>query len=82
MFSAVRRYGLVYYAERNGLTVAEAGPGDSLPAPGACPTLIWLEHYTPGPTMTGDALLQALSLSIEGTSEILRAGSGLVIVVR
>jgi hypothetical protein len=82
MFSIVRRYGLSWYAERYGLAVSEAGPGDVLPAPGACPTLIWLEHYDPADDVTGVDLLRTLQLDIDASPEILRVGSGMIVVAR
>jgi len=81
MLTASRRYGLEFYAARKGLSVTEIGPGARLPPPGECPNLIWVEHFPAPPNADGADLLARFNLEAEGRAKLVRAGTGVVLIV-
>jgi hypothetical protein len=82
MYIATMRYGLRYYADRLGFDAIEVGPGDTLPPSGDCPTLVWLEHHGLSGATSGPEALAALQLETASDAQLLRIGSGAVIVLR
>jgi hypothetical protein len=80
-FNAARRLGFTYYAERMGFAVEEIGEGVHLPAPGACPNVIWLEHVDNFAATESAALLDRLNISAEGHGEVLAIGEKAALIV-
>jgi hypothetical protein len=79
MFAKASRYGLGYYAERYGLETQELAAGDTVPLPGECPNLIWLEHIL-DPVPDLEALRAETMLEFTGRIDLVRVGSGVLIV--
>jgi hypothetical protein len=82
MYIETKRYGLRYYADQFDIRTTELFPGDRVPDAESCPSLLWLEHYAPSGTTSGDDVLAALELRADGEVDLLRIGSGVVLVVR
>lgn len=74
-----RRYGYGYYAARHHFTVHELKPGDSVGASGACPSIIWIEHFWPDTPSA--SLLYNLKLYNSGPARFTQIGSGVVVAV-
>jgi hypothetical protein len=74
-----RRYGYSYYAARHHFTLRELKPGDTVSANGACPSIIWIEHFWP--TTPPAYLLYNLKLYNTGHARFTQIGSGVVVAV-
>lgn len=82
MYVVTMRYGLQYYAAQLDFPIVELGPGDRVESSGRCPSLVWLEHDLPDGTVSGSEVLARLRLRVDGDADLLRVGSGIVIVVK
>jgi len=79
MFTKSSRYGLRYYSERYRLETQELAAGDTVPPPGECPNLIWLEHIL-DPVPDLETLRAEVMLELTGRIDLVRVGSGVLIV--
>lgn len=78
--SEARSFGYRYYARQLGFSVtADLEPGDVIAAPGACPAVVWIEHFWPGETNAAD-LLANLQLAAPADAYFGQVGSGVLII--
>ncbi|MES1156684.1 MAG: hypothetical protein ABUL73_02790 [Alphaproteobacteria bacterium] len=79
MFTEARRFGMNYYAARFGFQPQEIAAGEKAPDPGACPNIVWFEHVLAPPQRAADMVAGA-KLEFTGQVEMVRAGSGVVLI--
>jgi hypothetical protein len=78
--SEARSYGYRYYAQQLGFAVtADLAPGDVIAAPGACPAVVWIEHFWPGEKTAAD-LLAKLRLTAPADAYFGQVGSGILLI--
>jgi hypothetical protein len=78
--SEARSYGYRLYAKRLGFSVAaDLAPGDAIAAPGACPAIVWIEHFWP-PEQNAAALLAKLQLTAPDDAYFGQVGSGVLLI--
>lgn len=78
--SEARSYGYRYYARQLGFAVtADLAPGDVIAAPGACPAVVWIEHFWPG-EKTAAELLAKLQLTAPADAYFGQVGSGILLI--
>lgn len=83
-------FGYNYYAEKYDFVTQTLRVGDTVPSSdGACPSIIWIEHYyyhfykTPRPpNVTADDVLRELQVTVQGEPALQWLGSGAIITVR
>lgn len=81
MMTHAVRYGLEYYASRNGFSFEELQKGDTVPAPGKCPNIIWFEHVLDADAGREDFLAE-IELEFTGRVEMLRAERSMILINR
>lgn len=81
MMTHAVRYGLEYYASRNGFSFEELQKGDTVPAAGKCPNIIWFEHVLDADAGREDFLAE-IELEFTGRVEMLRAERSMILINR
>lgn len=74
-----RRFGYRYYAARHHFTTQDIAPGASIGPSGACPSVIWIEHFWPD--TPPEKLLSNLRIYNKGPALFTQIGSGVVVTV-
>jgi hypothetical protein len=78
--SEARSYGYRYYARQLGFSVtADLAPGDVIAAPGACPAVVWIEHFWPAEQGAAE-LLAKLQLTAPEDAYFGQVGSGVLLI--